>query len=188
MCVCVYEKWTHEDTPEHQVSPDAKAALIAALQAKVSEQHEWGVKAWNNIQRLNDRIVELEVERGTLQSQLTTATAELEAVQDMSSNAKRQVEGLKERLAIAAQDKNRQFQNGFEEGVRAKGISNPELSRKLRELETDNSVLRQRLVRESERERKREREEGRGCDRMNICVHTCISCPVSGQRATYVYT
>ena len=179
---------TNKDTPEQQVSPDAKAALIAALQAKVSEQHEWGVKAWNNIQRLNDRIVELEVERGTLQSQLTTATAELEAVQQMSSNAKRQVEGLEGRLAIAAQDKNRQFQNGFEEGVRAKGISNPELSRKLRELETDNSVLRQRLVSESERGRKRVGEKERGCDRMNICVHTCISCPVSGQRATYVYT
>ena len=59
-------------------SPDAKAQLVEALQAKVAEQHEWGKKAWSNIQRLNDRIVEVETERDTLKTRLEAAGAELE--------------------------------------------------------------------------------------------------------------
>jgi len=127
-------------------TPDAKAHLIEALQAKVSEQHDWGTKAWSNIQRLNDRIVELEAECDGLRSRLAGSTAQMEATKRVAATAEAEVSSLEQRLSAASNLAQHQFHQGFEEGVRAKGVSDPQLTGKVRGLEEDNSLLRQRLV------------------------------------------
>ena len=85
----------HMRSPD--ASPDAKGQLVEALQAKVEEQHAWGSKAWGNIQRLNDRIVELETERDALRTQLTAVTNDLVTARRICSTAEAQVSSLEQR-------------------------------------------------------------------------------------------
>ncbi|EKX42996.1 hypothetical protein GUITHDRAFT_140850 [Guillardia theta CCMP2712] len=94
-------------------SPDAKGDDVTSVfssSQKITEQHEWGLKAWANIQKLNERIMELEMEADRLRLAASMAGTERDEAVRASRAAEQEVKSM------AMREMKRTIETQYQEG------------------------------------------------------------------------